>query len=783
MSAVRPQYQLAVVAGRPLAAPADIAAFAEAAGLPAQEVRARCGGGGVTVIARDDHPARLESARDALRALGHGAAVVPERDISNVGYPLACRSLEIGSDGARFLDVDGGALAEMPRCAAALLIVAAPAFPPERPASMSFAPAARGASAGGGDTAAVARFDARRASLAAEKRLTRLLMTGLEHAAIDLAWEGGSDRIRISGGRFRFESLGALAAPSVAANMRTLVEQIAGLAASPILDVDFGSLTLARAVRHAPAIQDGRPLDRPRDRDEEEFEQYARFLHAAWRGGLFDARTRVPRAAGQRYVAASASFGAHAEAAATAGARAPRPTLAEISVTAGAIQSAAAAAAAAAAATPGGGAPSVLAPAAAVSAGVALTSIGSAMGAAGAARESDSQARAAAGARDRAAEASPDSAPHAAFSAQSYGESERNDVPGIARGVAADLLAKSRRLGPALFVIPLAIGAIAAGTIGVLAPSRLAWGVALLASGLLALSHAIALFARKRTIENIPTSRIRSAAMGLCEIQGKARALTPMNTPFSQMPCVYFEFQLVERDGDASARQSWSRRGERASFGGVTLMSASAEASARPARVITGSSGDVPFLVEDDTGVVEVDPRGAIIHVSSTQTLHNPPFGGAMITPGANVTIRETYIPVGHPLYVLGELRQIVPDVAQRREAISAHLAELKRDPARMAGLDANTDGAVDAEEWEIARREVERLWHAAEAGPDGRSDRVVMGRPLTSDLFFISERSESRTVAAFGRRALWSALLGIALSAFGSALLWRAASLAGAAS
>jgi len=775
MSAVRSQYQLAFVAGWPLSSPADVAAFAEASGLSAQEARARCGGGGVTILERDEHPARLESVRDALRALGHGAAVVSERDISNVGYALACRGAELGDDRARFLDVDGGTLAEMPRTAAALLIVAAPAHPPERPVSMSFAPVARGVNATADAATGAARFDARRASLAAEKRLARLLMTGLEHAAIDLAWEGGGDRVRIWGGRFRFESLGALAAPSVAANMRTLVEQIAGLVTAPILDVDYGSLTLLRAVRHAPPIQDGRPLDRPRDRDEEEFEQYARFLHAAWRGGLFDARIRIPRAAGQRYIAAGAALGGRADTA--AGARAAQPNLAEIGVTAGAIQSAAAAAAVA---TASPGAPIALASSAAAGAAALLASTFAAADNLAAAASCEPSARASGSACEPAAESA---AYDAARSAEFAREGTRGEPETGARGAVADLVARSRRLGSPAIVMPLAITAIAAGSAGVLAPSPLSWGAALLASGLLALSHGITLFARKRGIENIPTSRIRSAAMGLCEIHGTARALTPMVTPFSQMPCVYYEFRLVEHEGGSGAREPWWRREARTTFGGgLALAAASSDGSSRTARVVTGSSGATPFLVEDDTGAVEVDPHGAILHVSASQTFRNPPFAGTLTAPGANVTVHETYIPVGHPIYVLGELRQVVPDVARGREAVAARLAEVKRDAARMAGFDANGDGAVDAEEWEVARREVERLWHAAEAGPDGRSDRVVMGRPFSSDLFFISERSETKIVAAFGRRLVASGLLGIALTAFGAALLLRAAGAVGVA-
>jgi hypothetical protein len=172
----------------------------------------------------------------------------------------------------------------------------------------------------------------------------------------------------------------------------------------------------------------------------------------------------------------------------------------------------------------------------------------------------------------------------------------------------------------------------------------------------------------------------------------------------------------------------------------------------------------VPFLIEDETGSVEVDPRGAIVHVSSRQTFHRPPFSESIAVPGSIVTVEETYIPEGYRLYVLGELRQIVPNPAHEREEIARRLRDLKADRERMAACDADGDGTVDIAEWDAARSEVERQWNAARAGSDGRSDRLVIGRPESRDLFFISERSEAKTIAAFGRRSVASFALGTAL-------------------
>ncbi|MDI6735416.1 MAG: hypothetical protein QME42_04345 [bacterium] len=52
---------------------------------------------------------------------------------------------------------------------------------------------------------------------------------------------------------------------------------------------------------------------------------------------------------------------------------------------------------------------------------------------------------------------------------------------------------------------------------------------------------------KKRLIEDIPTSKIRSVAMGFAEIKGKARQKIPLKSPLTSADCVYYKF-LVEKE-------------------------------------------------------------------------------------------------------------------------------------------------------------------------------------------------------------------------------------------
>ncbi|MCL6566510.1 MAG: E3 ubiquitin ligase family protein [Acidobacteriia bacterium] len=88
----------------------------------------------------------------------------------------------------------------------------------------------------------------------------------------------------------------------------------------------------------------------------------------------------------------------------------------------------------------------------------------------------------------------------------------------------------------------------------------------------------------KRLVENIPTSKCRSVAMGLVEVAGRAAGNTTVPSGIGQVPC-YCSQIMIER---------YERRGK----------------SSRWVTVHKENLG-IPFYVEDDTGRVKVDPTGA----------------------------------------------------------------------------------------------------------------------------------------------------------------------------
>jgi E3 ubiquitin ligase len=101
----------------------------------------------------------------------------------------------------------------------------------------------------------------------------------------------------------------------------------------------------------------------------------------------------------------------------------------------------------------------------------------------------------------------------------------------------------------------------------------------------------------RRLIENTPTARIRSMAMGLVEIQGNVLERSSVCAPFSGRDCAYWEVDIAVR----SNRQSWV--------------------------VVHRKNSGQPFYVSDGTGVALVYPEGSQCRVPSGTTDECQGFG------------------------------------------------------------------------------------------------------------------------------------------------------------
>jgi hypothetical protein len=100
--------------------------------------------------------------------------------------------------------------------------------------------------------------------------------------------------------------------------------------------------------------------------------------------------------------------------------------------------------------------------------------------------------------------------------------------------------------------------------------------------------HGFHLLQRRRLILDTPFSKIRSASLGMVEVSGLASGPYTMMAPITAMPCYYYRTLVWE----------WKQNGKNKSWVKVA-----------------GECMHLPFFLDDNTGRVPVDPRGAELDI------------------------------------------------------------------------------------------------------------------------------------------------------------------------
>ena len=155
------------------------------------------------------------------------------------------------------------------------------------------------------------------------------------------------------------------------------------------------------------------------------------------------------------------------------------------------------------------------------------------------------------------------------------------------------------------------------------------------------------LLQRKRLVLNTPTSKIRSASMGLVEISGLAASPYVMTSPLKRARCYYYRsvaWQLKQQ----GKNNTWEKVAEEILH--------------------------VPFYLDDDSAKVLVDPRGAEmdLHCDLQQEYHRsilfsgPEMPGSVsdflarhgVDPDRRIKVEEYCIKPKNFLFVLGTLSQ-----------------------------------------------------------------------------------------------------------------------------
>ncbi len=236
---------------------------------------------------------------------------------------------------------------------------------------------------------------------------------------------------------------------------------------------------------------------------------------------------------------------------------------------------------------------------------------------------------------------------------------------------------------------------------------------------------------RARTLEDVPTSKARSAEQGYVELEGRAEMLDgpPVQSPLSRRECVWWSY-YVER----YSNNDWVR--------------------------VKSETSDSLFAIRDDTGICIVDPEGADVYPEHSRTW-NANQAANLTTLGtyssSNYRYREYYLMPHELICVIGVHKTFAAiDEWDDAHELRRLLADWKKNQAELVNrFDRNNDGVLDQEEWEIAREEArkqlaaEKLRHATTPGVN------VIGAPPDRRPFLIAPLHNMD----FARKMRWKAL------------------------
>ena len=254
--------------------------------------------------------------------------------------------------------------------------------------------------------------------------------------------------------------------------------------------------------------------------------------------------------------------------------------------------------------------------------------------------------------------------------------------------------------------------------IAVQAESIEVWPFALAAMTVVSFFAWIANYRRYRQVDDLPTSKVASAAQGYVELFGKSMPIpdSPVLAPLSQLPCCWYRYCIETKNND----NSWSD-------------SDSGESVAH-------------FLLVDDTGQCVVSPDGAEVLYPRKSSWEQ----------GDHRYTEWLLIPRGN-LYAIGEFRTIGGGNVELEEGkdISHLLMDWKQNQKDlMERFDVNRDGTLDLKEWERARQQARDEVQKRHAEIRSSGDVNLLCKPEDGRLFLLAADIPSRV----GKRyALWS--------------------------
>jgi hypothetical protein len=177
---------------------------------------------------------------------------------------------------------------------------------------------------------------------------------------------------------------------------------------------------------------------------------------------------------------------------------------------------------------------------------------------------------------------------------------------------------------------------------------------------------------RKRTIDDLPTSKVQGVFIGLAELKGTAEIENPLTSHLAGVRCVEYSWQVEEH---------WRRTVTETYRDSQGHTQTRTRTESGWTRVANG--GDAcPFYLQDDTGIIRIVPNNARIESKETfnQTVgpasplyYDKGPAGAVANSTHQRRFHETAIPLHSLLYVVGQAQErediVAPEIARDKSA------------------------------------------------------------------------------------------------------------------
>ena len=218
---------------------------------------------------------------------------------------------------------------------------------------------------------------------------------------------------------------------------------------------------------------------------------------------------------------------------------------------------------------------------------------------------------------------------------------------------------------------------------------------------------------KKWLIDNTPTSKIRSVAMGAAELCGKAVKKCELFSRLTRTPCVFFKFLIEKEVRDSKGRASW--------------------------KVIDQGTSSNYFYLEDETGRILVDPLEA-------ETFMPRDYRVVDTKGGSKFRYSEWHIQPGQDVYIYGTVKKFKDTAIEHKDKLLEKLRELKANKEKLLQFDDNKDGQIGADEWDRAVKAVENELLQEELKNHGElEDDIVVAKGELEKTFILSDEKESQ--------------------------------------